>query len=143
MPLRWIAILRDQTQASLAATGGIHSAEDVLKMLLVGADVTMMASALIQRGPEYLTRVLTELTQRMEQKGFESVERIKGLVSQRRCPDPTAFERANYIRTISSFTRQVNQEDLLAPVGFGVQEHAPPSIDPDDSASRSKPKVPR
>ncbi len=82
LPLRWIAILRDQTQASLAATGGMHSAEDVLKMLLVGADVTMMASALFQNGPEYLAKVLADLNALMEHKGFESVERIKGLSSQ-------------------------------------------------------------
>ena len=143
LPLRWIAILRDQTPVSLAATGGISTAEDVLKMLLVGADVTMMASALIQHGPAHLTHVLAGLTERMSQKGFESVDRIKGLVSQQRCPDPSAFERANYLRTISSFTRQSNREDLLAPVGFGNQASATSPTVADETDASATPRAPR
>ncbi len=114
MSLRWIAILRDQTPVSLAATGGIHTAEDVFKMLLVGANVTMMASALFQHGPKHLADVLADLTHLMEQKGFESVERIKGLASQRHCPDPTAFERAHYMKTIVSYTQQSADAESLA-----------------------------
>ena len=143
LPLRWIAILRDQTPVSLAATSGIHTAEDVLKLLLVGADVTMMASALIQHGPEYLAGVLADLTHRMEQRGFESVEQIKGLVSQRRCPDPTAFERANYMKTVSSFTRQTVPEDSTAPLSFAARGHALPAPLAEDSHRSSKPKAPR
>lgn len=115
LPLRWIAMLRDQTHVSLAATGDVHTAEDVLKMLLVGADATMMASALFQNGPEYLAKVLTDLTALMQRKGFESVERIKGLASQRHCPDPAAFERAHYMKTVASYTGGAREESL-API---------------------------
>ena len=121
LPLRWIAILRDQTPVSLAATGGIHTGEDVLKMLLVGADVIMIASALFRYGPEYLAELLTNLTCAMERRGFESVERIKGLASQRGCPDPTAYERAYYMKTVASYTRQSADEKLLAPANAGAR----------------------
>jgi dihydroorotate dehydrogenase (fumarate) len=143
LPLRWIAILRDQTPVSLAATGGIHTAEDVLKMLLVGADVTMMASALFQHGPKYLAEVLADLRRLMEQKGLESVERIKGLASHRHCPDPTAFERAHYMKTIASFTEQSADEESLAPINVGARAATSPSGPAEDFTGSPKPKAPR
>ena len=114
--------MRDQTPLSLAATTGIHTAEDVLKMLLVGADATMLASALFQNGPEYLATVLADLNGLMQQKGFESVERIKGLSSQRHCPDPTAFERAQYMKTVASFAWRPAEDESLGPVGVRAGE---------------------
>jgi dihydroorotate dehydrogenase (fumarate) len=105
LPLRWIAILRGQTTASLAATSGIHFAEDLLKLLLAGADVGMLASSLIRNGPDHVTTMLEEMRQWLEHKHFDSVEEIKGLLSQRRGQDPSAFERVNYMRTVMSLTR--------------------------------------
>lgn len=104
LPLRWIAILRGQTDVSLAATSGIHFAEDVIKLLLAGADVGMLASALIRNGPDRLSTILAETRQWFEYKRFSSVEEIKGLLSQQRTADPSAFERVNYMRTIMSLT---------------------------------------
>ncbi|HWB12635.1 MAG TPA: dihydroorotate dehydrogenase-like protein [Pirellulales bacterium] len=105
LPLRWIAILRGQTTASLAATSGIHFAEDLLKLLLAGADVGMLASALIRNGPDHLGTILAEVQQWLEHKHFSSVEAIKGLLSRQR-QDPSAFERVNYMRTVMSLTSE-------------------------------------
>ena len=104
LPLRWIAILYGRVQASLAATSGIHEPEDVLKALLAGADATMLASALLRRGAAHL-RVLEQGVARwMEEREYDSVEQLKGSVSQCAVKDPTAFERANYMRTLRSFS---------------------------------------
>lgn len=101
LPLRWIAILHGRLGANLAGTGGIHSGADVLKMLLAGADATMLCSALMARGIEYLAEVERDLCQRMEECEYESVDQLKGSMSQRNCPDPSAFERAQYVKAIS------------------------------------------
>ena len=103
LPLRWIAILRDQLRLSLAATSGIHAAEDVVKMLLVGADVTMMASALLRRGPEHVREVLAGLERWLEEREYDSVEQLKGSMSYRNVPDSGDFERANYIRALKEY----------------------------------------
>lgn len=102
LPLRWIAILRGQLQVSLAATSGIHFAEDMIKLLLAGADVGMLASAIIRNGPDHLAAMLAELHHWLEQRGFASVDSIKGLLSQARSPDASAFERVSYMRTVMS-----------------------------------------
>ena len=104
MPLRWIAILSGQVPISLAASTGVHTAEDVAKLLLAGADVTMMASALLKRGPAYVRQVMAGLTAWLEEHEYVSVEQMKGSLSQRTSPDPGAFERANYMRSIVDFT---------------------------------------
>jgi dihydroorotate dehydrogenase (fumarate) len=104
LPLRWIAILRPQLSSSLAASTGVHTAEDVFKLLLVGADVTMTTSALLRHGPAYLRTLLDGLQARLEEKGYGSIGQIQGILSQRNCPDPVAFERANDIRTIATST---------------------------------------
>ncbi len=104
LPLRWIAILRGRVGASsLAATTGVHEGVDVLKLLLAGADVTMMASALLRHGPLRLTSVLTEVRQWLEEHEYESVEQMKGSLSQEGAPDPAAFERANYMETLVTY----------------------------------------
>jgi dihydroorotate dehydrogenase (fumarate) len=104
LPLRWIAILRGQVDASLAATSGVHTAEDVLKVLLAGADAAMLASALLQRGPALLGSLEAGVTHWMEQREYESVEQLKGSLSQRAAPDPESFERSNYRRTLRSYS---------------------------------------
>jgi len=103
LPLRWIAILRGQVQADLAATSGIHTGTDVAKMLLAGATVTMVCSALLQRGIGHLKTVLDELNVWLEAKQYASLEQVRGSVSQARCANPTAFERANYMKALSTF----------------------------------------
>jgi dihydroorotate dehydrogenase (fumarate) len=103
LPLRWIAILRGFTDLSLAATTGVHAAEDVLKLLLAGADVTMIASALLKHGPGHLTTLLEGVRSWLEEKEYTSVEQMKGSLSQKNSPNPEAFERANYIKTLTSF----------------------------------------
>jgi dihydroorotate dehydrogenase (fumarate) len=104
LPLRWIGILRGRVKASLAATSGVHSAEDVLKVLLAGADAAMQASALLQRGPGLVVELEAALARWLEEREYESVEQLKGSVSQRSAEDPEAFERANYRKTLRSWS---------------------------------------
>jgi len=104
LAMRWIAILRGRTSLSLAATGGVHTAGDALKMLLAGADAVHMASALLQRGPQALQEVLAGLLRWMEEREYESVAQLKGSLSQHNQPDPSAFARAAYLNTLDSFS---------------------------------------
>jgi len=106
LPLRWIGILREQVPVSLAATTGVHCGEDVLKLLMAGADVTMMASALIQHGPRYLGTVLEELRSLMTRLGIDSVEQIKGSLTRHKCQDSGVFERANYLTALTAFSNR-------------------------------------
>ena len=101
LTLRWIAILRGRIQADLAATSGIHSASDVIKMVMAGADVTMLCSVLLSRGIGYLRTIETEVEKWLEAHEYESLDQLKGIMSQKNCPDPAAFERAQYIRGIA------------------------------------------
>lgn len=103
LPLRWIAILYGKVRASLAATSGIHSAEDVLKMLMAGADVTMMCSALLKHGPEHIGTVLKNLSQWMHDHEYSSVGQMKGSMSHKSVAEPAAFERANYMKVLQSY----------------------------------------
>ncbi|TWT79409.1 NAD-dependent dihydropyrimidine dehydrogenase subunit PreA [Planctomycetes bacterium CA13] len=102
--LRWIAILRDQIDASIAATGGVHNVEDVVKSLLVGADAVMMATILLQKGRDYLGELRTGLTRWLEEHEYESVEQIKGSMSINRCANPEGLNRANYMKALTSYT---------------------------------------
>ncbi len=103
VPLRWIAILRDQVGLSLAATGGIHRATDAIKMLMAGADVTMLCSAILRHGPKHIGVVEKEMRTWLEEHEYESVRQLQGSMSQKNCPDPAAFERAHYMRAIASY----------------------------------------
>jgi len=103
IPLRWIAILHGRIKASLAATSGIHTAQDVLKMLMAGADVTMMCSALLKNGPKHITQVLKDLEQWMVEREYVSVQQMKGSLSQKSVADPSAFERANYMKSLNTY----------------------------------------
>jgi dihydroorotate dehydrogenase (fumarate) len=103
LPLRWVAILHGRIKASLAATSGIHTTQDVLKMLMAGADVTMMCSALLKHGPQRIKEVLAELDQWMLEHEYVSVKQMKGSMSQKSIADPAAFERANYMKALNSY----------------------------------------
>ncbi|MBE0619183.1 MAG: dihydroorotate dehydrogenase-like protein [Burkholderiales bacterium] len=104
LALRWIAILRGRVKASLAATGGAHTAEDVLKLLLAGADCVMVASSLLRKGPNHVANLVSGVEKWMTEREYDSVEQLKGSLSQQSCPDPAAFERGNYMKALTSFT---------------------------------------
>ena len=103
LPLLWIALLRGRVKASLAATTGVHGAIEALKYLMAGADVVMSTSALLQQGPAFLSRLIAELSEWMEKKGYESVTQLRGSMSQQSIPDSMAFVRGNYIKILESY----------------------------------------
>lgn len=103
LPLRWIGLLRDRVGASLAASGGVHRAEDALKLLLAGADAVMTTSALLQGGPGRIGGIVDGVRRWLEEREYASVEQMKGSMSQARSDDPGAFERASYVRALSSY----------------------------------------
>ena len=103
LPLLWIALLHGRVKASLAATTGVHSAVEAIKYLMAGADVVMSTSALLHQGPVFLSRLLADLTRWMEKKGYESVDQLRGSMSQASIPDSTAFARGNYIKVLESY----------------------------------------
>lgn len=103
LPLRWVALLYGRLKASLAATSGIHTAHDVLKILMAGADVAMLCSVLLRKGVAHIGVIEREMVEWMTAHEYESVAQLKGCLSQRNCPDPSAFERAQYLRLISTW----------------------------------------
>jgi dihydroorotate dehydrogenase (fumarate) len=103
LPMRWIAILYGKIEASLAATSGIHGGADVLKMLMAGADVTMLCSTLLKHGLGRIREIENELVQWMEEHEYDSVEQMKGSMSHKACAQPSAFERANYMKALKSY----------------------------------------
>jgi dihydroorotate dehydrogenase (fumarate) len=103
LPMRWIAILFGRIDADLAATSGIHQAPDVLKMLMAGADVTMLCSTILAHGIGHIRVIEKEMSAWMEEHWYDSVEQLKGSLSQMRCPDPSAFERAQYVRALTTY----------------------------------------
>src|SRR4029077_9563196 len=100
LPLTLIGILYGRVQASLAGTSGVHQSQDAIKLLMVGANVTMICSALLRNGINHLRVVEQGMQEWMEQHEYESVEQMQGSMSQLRCPDPGAFERAQYMRAV-------------------------------------------
>ncbi len=106
LALRWIAILRGRVPASLAATGGAHTPDDVLKLLLAGADCVMVASSLLRKGPGHVAALISGVEKWMNEREYVSVEQMKGSLSQQSCPDPAAFERANYMKALISYTSE-------------------------------------
>jgi dihydroorotate dehydrogenase (fumarate) len=105
IPIRWIAILKDELpRTSFAATSGVHRMEGIIKLLLAGADVTMMASVLLMKGPEHLTLLLENVRNWMQEHEYESVQQLKGSMSRKNCPDPSALERANYMQALTNYT---------------------------------------
>jgi dihydroorotate dehydrogenase (fumarate) len=101
--LRWIAILYGKIKADLAATTGIHTAEDVLKMIMVGADVTQLCATLLQNGLDRIKDILDGMTQWMEEHEYESVKQMKGSMSHKSVAEPAAYERANYMKMLKSY----------------------------------------
>ncbi len=102
--LRWMAILHGRVDCSLAATTGVHTAEEAIKLILAGADVTMMASSLLRNGPGQLGKVRAGLAEWLTDHGYNSVHQAKGSLSQKAAPDPGAFERANYMQSLVTYS---------------------------------------
>jgi len=101
--LRWLAIISPQMRGSLAATGGIHTTSDVLKALFAGAHTVQLVSVLLRHGPRFLLTLVNGLREWLVEHEYESVDQMRGAMSHRRCPDPAAFERANYIRILQTW----------------------------------------
>ena len=102
--IRWVALLHGRVNLSLAVTGGFHTTEDILKALLAGADVTHLCSALLHHGPEHLSEILQDLKVWLEEHEYESINQLKGSISQQHAIDPAAYERANYVNVLDSFS---------------------------------------
>jgi dihydroorotate dehydrogenase (fumarate) len=102
--LRWVAILYGRIKANMAVTGGVHTAEDVAKSILAGANITMMTSAVMKNGVEHITKIKNELAEWMDKHEFGSIADIQGKMSQQSVAEPAAFERANYMKVIKSFS---------------------------------------
>ena len=103
MRLRWLAILFGIPGLSLGASGGVHTAEDTVKALMAGADAVQMVSVLLRRGPEWIGRVLQDVVRWLEEHEYESLDQLRGSMSLQNCPDPAAFERANYMRILQAW----------------------------------------
>jgi len=101
--LRWLAILSPKVKASLAVTGGVHTSIDAVKAIMAGAHAVQMVSALLERGPRHLAAVKRELEHWLEEHEYESVNQMRGCMNLQRCPDPAAYERANYVRVLQSW----------------------------------------
>ena len=104
LPLHWIGILRGEVSCSLAATTGVHTPEDVVRLLLAGADVTMTTSALLRHGPGHVEVLEAGLRAWMQYGDYDAVEQLKGSMSRRNVPDPEAYERANYVRALQRWS---------------------------------------
>ena len=102
--IRWLSILHGRTRLTLAATGGVHSHEEALKLLLVGADVVHLASSLLQHGPARLTQILRDMERWMDEREYVSIAQLKGSMSQKNLADPSSIARASYLRVLDSFS---------------------------------------
>lgn len=107
LPLRWVAILYGRVPVDLAITTGVHTYHDVLKGLMAGAQVTMMASELLENGVERIGQILQEIQAWMEENEYSSVQQMIGSVSQKKVAEPAAFERANYVKVLGSYRRMI------------------------------------
>jgi dihydroorotate dehydrogenase (fumarate) len=101
--LRWIAILFGRVETSLVVSGGVHTAEDAIKAIMAGADAVQIVSALLKHGPERLGVILQDMTRWLEEHDYESLAQLRGSMSLRHCPDPSAYERANYMRILQAW----------------------------------------
>jgi len=98
--LRWIAIIHGHIKADIALSGGVHTFEDIIKGIMVGADVVQVVSSLLKHGPQHLAGLLADLSRWMDAHEYESVEQMRGSMSLGHCPDPSVYERANYLRVL-------------------------------------------
>ena len=103
VPMTWIAILKGRIKADLAATRGLHSGKDVIKMLMVGANVTMLCSVLLKNGINHIKVIENEMVEWMKEKEYESVQQMQGSMSQIKTADPSAFERALYMKALTNY----------------------------------------
>jgi dihydroorotate dehydrogenase (fumarate) len=103
-PLRWIGVLRGQLELTLAATSGVHTAEDALKLVMAGADVVHVCGSILKHGPSRITEIRDGLATWLEEHDYESLDQARGSLSQRTCPEPAAFERANYMKVIHRYS---------------------------------------
>jgi len=103
LPLRWIALMYGKVEADFALTSGVHKTSDVLKAMMAGAKVSMMASALLKKGPGKAKKILNKLTKWMEENEYESIKQMQGSMSHQAVAEPAAFERANYMKVLNSF----------------------------------------
>ena len=103
LPLRWIAILYGHIKTDFAATGGIHTSEDVIKMMMVGANVAMLCSVLLKHGPSHVREILKGVEQWMEKHEYDSIAQMRGSMSHKSCSNPEGFERVNYMKALQSF----------------------------------------
>jgi dihydroorotate dehydrogenase (fumarate) len=103
LPLIWLAILHGRTKASLAATTGVHTADDVVKYLLSGADVVMTTSAILEHGTGHMRTLLDGLTDWLDRREMADLAHVRGLLSQGKIRNPEAYERANYIKVLQSY----------------------------------------
>jgi dihydroorotate dehydrogenase (fumarate) len=103
LPLRWIAILFGRIPVDFAMTGGVHTGTDVIKAAMAGASVTAIASEFLKNGPGRVTEILTEISTWMEEHEYISITQMKGSMSQKAVAEPAAFERANYMKVLSSY----------------------------------------
>ncbi|EAM51287.1 dihydroorotate dehydrogenase-like protein [Crocosphaera watsonii WH 8501] len=103
LPMRWIAILYGKIEADLASTSGIHHASDVIKMVMAGAKITQVVSALLRHGIHYLATLEEAIQKWMEENEYESIQQMQGSLSQLNCPDPTAFERSQYMKALQTY----------------------------------------
>jgi dihydroorotate dehydrogenase (fumarate) len=107
LPLRWIALLYGRVNADLALTGGVHTADDVVKAMMAGANVAMLASELLARGPWRLGQILVDLQSWMATWEYESIQHMQGSMSQRAVAEPAAFERAHYLRALNTYDHRM------------------------------------
>jgi dihydroorotate dehydrogenase (fumarate) len=101
--LRWLSIISPRIKGSLSATGGVHTVPDVVKALLAGAHTVQLVSVLLKSGPRYLGTLLDGLRRWMEEHGYQNIDEFRGAMNLSRCPDPSAFERANYQAILRSW----------------------------------------
>jgi dihydroorotate dehydrogenase (fumarate) len=102
--IRWVALLYSRVKLSIAVTGGFHTVEDIIKALLAGTDITHLCSVLLEKGPQHLKQLLDELTDWLIQHEYESIQQLKGSLSQQHAINPADYERANYIEVLDSYT---------------------------------------
>lgn len=111
LAMRWLGILHGRVNLSLAATGGIHTAEDAIKMLLAGADITHLCSTLLLHGPRQLSRILKGIENWLDESPYESIEQVKGVLSHHQLRDPAAYERASYVKMLSGYALNTSAWD--------------------------------
>jgi dihydroorotate dehydrogenase (fumarate) len=116
--LRWLAVLHGTVKTSLAAAGGVHGVVEAVQAIMAGADAVQVVSVLLRRGPSHLAELRRELAEWLERHEYESLAQMKGSMSLRTCPDPLAYERANYLMALQSWR---------PPAGWGTASPAPAS----------------